>query len=819
MSRLLRRKLVRDAWGMRGRIFMLTMVVMIGTGLSATLFQSYENLRASYDDMYEANQLGHVFITIDQPRVALENPAAAFGGLGFAHVDVAIGRLALDGTVGLPGDDQKAHLVGIPPFGWPQINDICILSGPFDEFDYACTAAEKSAAGVHGLGTKEALFVHAGFANTHQLRVGQPLEITVGGREYDFRVQGFALNSEFLVSAGGGDTGIPEFGSIGVFWARQDTLETIARDLGFAPGTTGTLANEYFVRMTPGMEAEKAERAVDVFQDQPERFEDVHVRLMLVREDTLSFQLAEGDVTGFQQLTPMIAGIVIVIAFTTVTITMERLVTSQRPVIGALRALGTNGGALVAHYLLFAALIGSVGAILGAMLGLWGGYAMSVWYRSVLGFPTLHLGFGIGGASLLGAAAVLACAAGGMRAAIRAARMPITSAMRPSTIRHPSAIFRAFTRRLGLVLKLAVRNLTRAKKRLAFTVSGLTLALVLTFSMIGLTDSSLGAFDSALAREEWDGTIVFAFPKSQVELENELRGVSWIQEVEPFVTVPILVKGMDTQIALVGLVDESAHTFEAQQGSVTFRGADSLLASPGFLSQYESETGESIGVGDTFRIFVDGVSHRVSLDGVVHEFFGAIVYMPRATVQGYLGAPVVTAAYVDYAFGRESNVDDLAAVPGFLALTERQAIIDQLDAQLGTIVAFTIIMSLIGGGLGLVVVLNTAAVSLQERELEHGTLKALGFDDSTLVKILAVENLVVGILAAAIGTALGIAATIALLDVFTAEAAIDLPYSMPLWHMAAMAGAVVLVAQAATLAARRHLQRLDIPAIVKERGS
>ncbi len=821
MTRLMTRKLIRDSWKMKVRIFLLIIVVASGAALATTLQQSYQNLRSSYDTMYEENRLAHVFISLDQPRPILDNPAAQFGARGIQDIDSAIGRLSLEATIEVDEETKKALLVGVPKHQWASINDICVLASDFATQDYACSAGQKARSHVAPIGTGTGAFLHAGFAELQDIRHDEAISVTVQNNAYDLRVHGFALNSEFLLATANPELLIPEFGSLAVLWTPQETLEEIARDLGFGDPDDPSrgIANEYFLRMTSGDEADKAEDAVAQQIANPGGFADLGIRTFIAREDTATYQLAEGDVEGFQQLTPIITGIVLVISFATVSITMERLVASQRPAIGIMRALGASQGAIIRHYLAFALLVGVSGAILGIIIGIQGATAMSSWYRSIIGFPVLRLGFDVSGALLLGSISAGAAVLGGARAAVHAANVPIASAMQEQGHGRPGRFLRALSARFSLHGRLALRNLTRNRGRSSFTVAGIALSTVLTFSMIGLFDSIVTIVDEQYeTRENWDGQLNVAPPQSSAELQKSLQGVGWIQEVEPFLALAGRIEEMDEPVRLVGLERDSMHAFKAVSGLDDFGRGASLLASQIIVGLYEHDTGKSLRVGDEVDLIVDGAKHRVRLDGIVEEPLGFTMYLPLETIQGYLRAPLATGAYLSITSGRTAEPDDLAQVPGFVSFAEHDRIASIMDESFEDFVQFAAIFALVGALLSVVVVLNTSAVNLQERTMEHGTLKALGLQDRSLIAVLAIENGVLGVLAAALGALLGAGATILLLWSFTEELNMTLPYNMPAAHVLAVMAVVVALTQVTTLLSARHLKRLDLASIVQRRG-
>ncbi len=801
---------------------LLSLVIVVGTGMSITLSQSSENLRSSYDAMYEENGLAHVFMRLDQPRPMLANPAAALGAYGFQNVEAAEGRLSFEASFEWNDVEHKAQLVGIPRGGWPEVNDVCVLDGALADRAFACTHEAKAERGIHPPGQREAAILHANFAEANGVDVGDRLDLFVGGTEQRFRVADLGLNSEFLLASANLDLPVPDFNTLAVMWVAQDRMDSIARSLGYDVGGSGPLANEYGIRVVDadgdGDTEPEGRDIVDRIDANPARFADLHLRLVVVREDTFAFIAAEGDVEGFADMSPIVATLAIIIGLTTVSITMDRLVKHDRGMIGVLRSLGASRTLVVSQYLALSAIIGLLGAGIGVLVGLWGARAMSLWYHDFLGFPILHLLTSWGPILGLASAAFLASVVGGLRAAVRGARVGITSALRPPEHKPPSSWFRAVTARLGLMGRLAFRNIVRAKGRAVFTLVGLVLAMLMTFTMVAMMDSIIVLLDEALARERWDAVATFSPPQPEDDVREALEAVGWITKVEPYLAIAADVRDMDSAIRIVGLEKDSLHGLKALEGDVSLARSDGFVAAVGFVAEYEKDVGP-LRLGQVITLTVDGTDHRVRFVGVNEEFLGSTVYMPLGTVQSFLGADVVSSAYVNIGTGRVAEPEDLVPIAGFVNFGERMEMEESLEESMGASIGFAGIFALVGVVLGLVVVLNTAGVNLQERAMEHGTLKALGFEDRTLVGVLALENLVIGIVAALVGWYVGFEATQALLNTFTDDLGVELAYNVPWWHTLLLLLTVVVMAQAATLAAVRQLRTLDLPTIVKARGA
>jgi len=164
--------------------------------------------------------------------------------------------------------------------------------------------------------------------------------------------------------------------------------------------------------------------------------------------------------------------------------------------------------------------------------------------------------------------------------------------------------------------------------------------------------------------------------------------------------------------------------------------------------------------GDTLQV----KGHAIRIDGIYHSgnrFQDGGAVLPLATVQRLAGHPhEVTTIGVIVQLG--ANVQHVASelerdYPGLAAVTEPgQAV--KVDTSSRLIISTGWIFSLLAlivGGIG---VTNTMAMSVLERVREIGILRAVGWRTSRIAAMIVSEALAIGLLALAVGLALGYAA-------------------------------------------------------------
>src|SRR4030042_669695 len=155
---------------------------------------------------------------------------------------------------------------------------------------------------------------------------------------------------------------------------------------------------------------------------------------------------------------------------------LGRQVRAQTPQIGLMKALGYSDGAVMGHYLLYALVIGVIGSIAGALLGLPLGAWITKMYAAELGIPIVATRFYpdliLEGAALSLVATIIA----GIAPAFGAARLLPAQAMRfdPAIAQVKGRV--SFLERivpLPLALRLPVRSVFRVRRRSLTTALGI----------------------------------------------------------------------------------------------------------------------------------------------------------------------------------------------------------------------------------------------------------------------------------------------------------------------------------------------------------
>jgi putative ABC transport system permease protein len=230
------------------------------------------------------------------------------------------------------------------------------------------------------------------------------------------------------------------------------------------------------------------------------------------------------------------------------------------------------------------------------------------------------------------------------------------------------------------------------------------------------------------------------------------------------------------------------------EGTMLKRGeADQILLGE------RAATDLGIGVGDSVEI----EDRELTVTGVFEsdnawEASGG--YVPLPTVQEIARKPgLLTAVYVKAAPDADPAELQASIERRYPQLTAISDVEDYGDVDQGIelLDAANLAISLLAVGIGAIGVMNTMVMSVFERTREFGILRAVGWRGRRIIRMVILESLLLCLIAALLGTALGVLATRALLLVPAIGSFLDPQYSPEVFVRALLVGVVVALAGAA----------------------
>jgi putative ABC transport system permease protein len=787
--RALDRKLLRDLARLRMQALAIALVVAAGTAVFIGTAATARALRLSEEKYYADHRFAHVWTRLVRAPASVLSQLSEIPGV--AAVD---GRLVTQGVIDVPGLEEPATglFIGVPSAHGHVLNDVYVRRGRH----------------VEANGVDEVLISEA-FADRNSVKPGDTIGAVIAGHQIRARVVGVALSPEFIMQIQPGGL-IPDDRRFGVFWMSRDRLESLL-DL------RGAL-NDVALRLSAGADQRGVLVAVDRVLD-PYGGQGAYGR-----STQPSHVMLEAHIRPVAALAVVVPAIFLAVAMFLINVVLSRLVATERTQIGMLKAFGYSKGRLARHYLVLAMVIAGAGYALGVPIGAWLGRVMSVWFATFFRFPTLV--FTIEPLFLLVAAlATLGSSAFGAFVSVRrvaqmtpvVAMTPPAPMYRPTWFDHSTLAKRLLT---APAARMILRNVMRHPVRALLTAGGMSLAIAIVVFGGFTADALARVVDVRFQHEErQDLTVVLREPRS---LEGQWEGVADLPGVrlaEPSRTVParlhvaarvqdVVVIGLDPQTRLRRLMDMHYGTASIPP--------DGVILGAWLASQLGVRRGDTVAL-DIRQGRRRTVTARVA--GLIDEPLGRYVYGDLRTIGRLLEEPnTFSAANVTldpvhadefYAtlkrapaiLGVEFRKDSLL---NFRAMGDQSvSFIRQIELVFAVIIAFG-------------VVYNTARIAVAERAHELATLRVLGFTRREISSILLGE---IGALAAPaipLGCLFGFLLSSWLAGALSSEL-FRFPVVLEARTYAFAIGVFAVAALGSALVVRRHLDRLDLVAVLKAR--
>ncbi len=368
---------------------------------------------------------------------------------------------------------------------------------------------------------------------------------------------------------------------------------------------------------------------------------------------------------------------------------------------------------------------------------------------------------------------------------------------------------------LGFILKTLVRQKVRTWLTVLGISIGITTVVALGSVVGGLKETSaqlLRAYDSdfivaqkgasdlsfsAVTEEEW------AAVDARDDVERTVGALLHVARAggNPyFVTVGVRAEDLakiDLNIRDGRLIAPGA-TDEVMLG---VRAADKLNAGVGETVELDRRTYTVVGIMKADSVWEDS---------------GA--FAPLATVQEHAKKPnVVTMIYVKVKPGLDRH-EVADAIEDDNPLLSAVADVDEyseVDQGIVIMDALNIAISALAVGIGAIGVMNTMVMSVFERTREIGILRAVGWSGNRILRMIIGESLALCLIAAAVGTALGVAASRAVLYIPAVGSLLEPAYTLDVF-VRALFVAVVVALVGAVYPALRALRLTPMEALRHE---
>lgn len=780
----LQRKLLRDAWQLRGQALAIALVVIGGIATLVMALSNYQALQQTRERFYAEHRFADLFASLQRAPLTLLPELAALPG-----VHQAEGRVQALAQLELAGFERPitGQLVSLPqhPGG---LNQLYLRSGHWPAQPWEAVLGEA-------------------FALAHGLQAGDALVAIVNGRRQALRISGIGLSPDFTYPVRPGDL-FPDFVHFAVLWLPHDTLAG-ALDL---EGAFNQLALELAPEATEADLIAAVDRLLQPYGGRGSHGRDLQ----------FSHRLLEEELLGLRTMSLLFGLIFLGVTAFLLSVVSARLIRTQQEQIALLKAFGYRNRQIAAHYASLVLLLVSVGVLPGLALGAWLGRGMAELYASFYHFPFLDWGLRPELVLLACAFALSAAALGTAAGLWRAWLLAPAEAMRPPSparFAHSRSERLLPSRWLPPSARMVARQLERHPGRTLLSVLGIALAggiLILSRLQASAIDEIVRVQFDLVQREHISLVFTQATPSSALAELASLPGVLAVEGVRhspvrlrhgprSFVSA---VQGLPAQSELRRVLDANLQAVElpAQGLLLTEHLAQRLHIRPGQTLQVE---------------FLDGRRDTLWLPeaGTVQEYLGVGVYARL----DWLNALLLEGELLTGALLRIDPAQEVALLqalrqrPGVATVSEQErAIAAFMDTMAEGLLTFGLIMTLLASSIAVGVVYNAARITLAERARDLASLRVLGYTPQEVRDLLLGELGALVLLALLPAFAIGYGLSALLVAGMQNEL-----FRIPLVvtpQAFALGGLVMLLASGlAAWWALRRLRQLDLVAVLKTR--
>jgi ABC superfamily ATP binding cassette transporter, membrane protein len=472
----------------------------------------------------------------------------------------------------------------------------------------------------------------------------------------------------------------------------------------------------------------------------------------------LMYSNASASIAAVGNIFPVVLyAVAAMVTFTT----MTRFVDEERGNAGIFKALGYRTNDILAKFVIYGFVAGTLGTIIGTLLGhyyLSGVMSKIITQGMVVGksktyfywnYSLLALGLSLI-SSVLPAYLVARKELKEEASVLLLPKPPVSG----SKILLENLRF--IWKRLSFTQKVTARNIFRYKQRMVMTIFGVAGSVALLFAGLGIQSSVSGVsgrqFDQIFKYEIILANKSNASPKEQKALKKRLHQ-SDIQDLEAIYikafeasykgtrgkqTLTLMVTDRETFAPFVDLRSEDDHA--------------KLTLTKGAVITSKLAQLAKVKVGDV--LLLDG--HKIKVAGIAENYVGHYIYMDNTTYQSVFGTIPSSNSYLlalkDSSKESIQSVSEslmgLAAVRGVTQNASLISLFNSVAQSLNNTMMILVVVSIL---LAIVILYNLTNINVAERIRELSTIKVLGFHNKEVTLYIYRETILLSMVGIATG--------------------------------------------------------------------
>ena len=493
---------------------------------------------------------------------------------------------------------------------------------------------------------------------------------------------------------------------------------------------------------------------------------------VLDHKTNIGFLSYKQDAERIEALSLVVPVLFFLVAVLVTMTSMTRLVDSDRPYIGTMKALGYRNGKIALRYLLYAVSASFLGSVAGLAAGL-NIFPRVIFnaYATLYTLPPIQIRF-IPVLAVVSVVLAVACAAlPAWFVCLNLMRGAPAELMRPAApnIGKRTLLERVpfIWRKFNFSQKVAIRNLFRYKKRLLMTIIGVAGCTALMFTGFGLRDAvttivpkqydMIQHYDMRIDLQKDNSAADMALLDAAVSDHPNISSSTKLTQ-EP---VDVL---KESQIKSAFLtVPETPSEFSSyfslqdrQTGEPVVLSDDTVLITEKLADMLGLAAGDTIILRND-----DGKGAAVTIGGVTENYLYHYIFMsPSLYRSAFESEPAANQVLCHLRDTSQDSCDALSASllahSAVSAVTFTSNLKSSAEKMVGALQYVVLVLILSSAALVFVVLFSLTSINLEERSRELATIKVLGFFDRELAAYIYRENVVLTILGTVAGLVLGV---------------------------------------------------------------
>lgn len=725
MKKLLWRKMLRDMKRSWTTYLLCVLIVAIGFWGYSVLELCYENLMTARDTFFDQSDFCDGFAKVQDGTVSVTNILEHIDG-----VEKAEGRLVKDVQVSSFQDtDAELHLVS-----WA---------------DGQMNRPVLSAGEMPGNGKLE-LVIGEGMAKARNLRPGDKIRLNAGKWNVEMEITGIGLTPENIYMIRDMSDLFPSPADYDAAFISYQTMEHLL-------GLTGR-ANSFLIRLEPGREWEQIE------EELRQRLEPYGLQTYYEKENQLGVQMVGEEMKQLDRMSGVIPFLFLLAAGVMLYISLGRMVEQQRTQVGTLLALGISTRVVCVHYMLYGAVTGGAGGLLGGILGYFSAGSMVDFYRMYFNLPKVNAPLNVVYFLTGTAAGAAFCGATAWLVARRLGELNPAEGLRPAAPRAAGYFFLekipGFRNLFTVPGLMAIRSLARNRRRAAISLCGMAFAYMITATLVSMNSMfDLFIFDYWEETQRQDIMVYLDRPVKNGEISEAVRHPG-LQRAEGVMEFPVTLKGpegrVDCRIQAIESDSELCRLYR-EDGKRAMAEDDGIILSVHMAEVLGVKKGDII---ETEVFYPELRQSRVVVSDVIAQYMGSSAYMSQE------GAGKIS----DY-----RNVSNLLLLKGSgeameavrkrfdqaegIVIQSRQERVDQYRSMMGSMGAMMASMASLGVLISFAVIYISSLISFEELKREISTLMMLGVPGKECLDVISTSQWLLAAGAALVGIPMSMGAS------------------------------------------------------------